>query len=178
MQETLKQLLGPTKDLVRLFSWNFNEGLLTKLRTYCTLFLQNADTDEKEFIAIQHYADKIWQNCLQAMDALHELPQDHTSFFSSIEKASAAAQRFAKLIARLIPQFKHDENVVFHVLRHHKLFDKIYGSRFTFKLLSKMFSKGFKEGHHFLIQKYTDRGFNKMLPIIESAIAEVEASLS
>lgn len=178
IQETLTQLLGATKDTMRLFSWNFNEGLLSRLRTYCTLFLQNADTDEKELIAIQHYADKIWQNCLQAIDALHELPQDHTSFFSAIERASTATQRFAKLIARLILQFKNDENVVLYVLRSHHFFDKIYGNRFTLKLFAKMYPKGIREGQQFLIKKYTERGFEKMLPVIDSAVAEIEASPS
>jgi hypothetical protein len=175
IQDALTKLLGPTKDIMRLFSWDFNQGLLSKLRTYCTLFLQNADTDGKELIAIQHYADKIWLNCLQAVDALHELPQDHTSFFSALEKASTATQRFAKQIVRLIPQFKHDENVIFYVLRNHALFDKVYGNRFTLKLFSKIYPKGVKEGQHFLTTKYAERGFEALLPAINAATAEMEA---
>lgn len=178
MQQSLTHLLGATKDNMRLFSWNFKEGLLTKLRTYCTLFLLNADndSDEKELNAIQHYADKIWYNCHQAIDALYDLPQDHTSLFSALERASTATQRLAKLIARLIPQFKQDENVLYYVVRHHQLLDKINGNRFTLKLFSKIFPKGIKEGHQFLIQKYTERGFDHLLAPIDSAIKEIEVS--
>lgn len=176
MQESLIQLLGATKDCMRLLSWNFKEGLLTKLRTYCTLFLLNADTDEKELIAIQYYTDKIWHNCHQAIDALHDLPQDYTSLFLALEKASTATQRLAKLIARLIPEFKHDENVIFYVLRNHELFDKTYGNRFTLKLFSKIFPKGFEEGLLFLVKKYTERGFDNVLLVIDLAIKEIEVS--
>jgi hypothetical protein len=176
IKEILTKLVGPTRDYMQLFSWNFNQGLLAKLRTYCALFLQNADTDEKELIAIQHYADKIWQNCLQATDALHELPQDHALLFSALEKSGTAMQRFAKLIARLIPQFKNDENVIFYILRNHKLFDKLYGNRFAFKLFSKIYPKGLKEAQQFLIEKYRERGFENMLPVIDSAVNEIEAS--
>ncbi|HEV8051018.1 MAG TPA: hypothetical protein VGP47_00875 [Parachlamydiaceae bacterium] len=172
----LTKLVGSTRDYMRLFSWNFSEGLLPKLRTYCALFLQNADTDEKELIAIQHYADKIWQNCLQALDALHEVPQDRTQLFASLEKSSSAMQRFAKLMTRLIHQFRNDENVIFYVLRNHKTFDKLYGNRFVIKLFSKIYPKGLKEAHNLLITKFTDRGFENMLPSIFAATAEVEAS--
>lgn len=176
IQKTLTKLVGPTRDYMRLFSWNFSEGVISKLRTYCALFLQNADTDEKELIAIQHYADKIWQNCLQAADALHEMPQDHTQLFTALEKSSSAMQRFAKLITRLIHQFRNDENVMFYILRNHKTFDKLFGNRYIIKLFSKVYSKGLKEAEHLLIRKYSGRGFENILPSIYATTAEVEAA--
>lgn len=176
IQPILTKLVGSTRDYMRLFSWNYSEGLLSKLRTYCALFLQNADTDEKELIAIQHYADKIWQNCLQAVDALNDVPQDRPQLFASLEKSSSAMQRFAKLITRLIHQFRNDENVMFYILRNHKTFDQLYGNRYVIKLFSKIYPKGIKEVQLLLIKKYSDRGFENMLPSIYATTAEVEAS--
>jgi hypothetical protein len=177
IQEKLVTLVGATRDYKRLFSWNYSEGILAKLRTYCILFLQNADIDEKELIAIQHYADKIWLNCTQAIDALHEIPTDRHSLYSSLEKTSSAMQRFAKQITRQILLFKHDENVVFFILRNHKSFDRLYGNRFVARLFSKMYPKGLKDALSFLTTKYAERGFDNMLSIIFKAATEAEATL-
>lgn len=176
IKKTLIKLLGSPKDYMRMFSWNFSEGLLAKMRTYCTLFIQNAETDEKEFIAIQHYADKIWQGCLQALDALQEAPADRSLFRVPLDKASAAMQRLAKLIARLIHQFRDDENVIFYVLKHHQAFDALYGPRFVMKLMNRIYSKGLKEVHFFLVKKYQERGFDHLVPSIDKTIKAIEGS--
>lgn len=176
IEAALIKLVGSTKDYMRLFSWNFNEGLVSKLKTYCALFLQNASADEKELIAIHHYAEKIWQGCLQAMDVIHQSPTDRNELFSALEKTSSAAQRFSKLLVRLIHQFRDDENVIFYVLRNYKLFDKLYGPRFVVKLFSKIYPKGLKEVQYLLVKKYTERGFENILPTIYAFAAELEAS--
>ena len=178
IQQTLAKLVGPTRDYMRLFSWDFSEGLLSKLRTYCSLFLQNADTDEKELIAIQHYAEKIWHMCLQATEALQEIPEDRPAVFIALEKSSSAMQRFAKLIARLIHQFKDDENVIFFVMRNYKIFDKLYGARFIIKLFSKIYPKGMKDVQQLLVKKYSERGFENVLPYIYNIVTEIETAQS
>jgi len=177
IEKSLTKLAGSPKDHMRLFSWNFSEGLLSKLRSYCILFLQNDDTNEKELIAIQHYVDKIWQACVQAMEAIQENPQERPILLIALDKAHAAMQRLAKLITRLIYQFRDDENVIFYVLRHHQIFDQLYGQRFTAKLLGKIYPKGLKEVHLLLTKKYQQRGFDHLMSVIAAFIKEVEASL-
>lgn len=176
IKEALIKLLGSPKEYMRIFSWNFSEGLLAKLRTYCALFIQNAESDEKDLIAIQHYADKVWQGCLQAIDSLQENPKDRALFLNPLDKAITAMQRLAKLIARLVHQFRDDENAIFYVLRHHKILDKLYGHRFIVKLMGKIYTKGLKEAHFFLVKKYQQRGFDQVVSAIETAIKEVEAA--
>lgn len=174
IETTLVNLVGSTKDYMRLISWNFSEGILAKLRTYCSLFL--ADTDAKESAAIQHYAEKIWQHCLQATNIVHESPQDLPALYTLLKKSIAEMQRFSKVIIRLIYEFKQDENVIFFILRHQKSFDKLYGNRFVAKLCSQLYPKGIKDALHLLVTKYTKRGFENMLPAIRAAAAQVEAS--
>lgn len=176
IEASLIKLLGPTKNYMRILSWNFNEGLLPKLRTYCAFFAQNADTDEKEIIAMQHYVDKLWQHCLQALNLLKKSLPDRSSLLTALDKANSTMQHLAKLIARLIHQFRDDENVVFYVLRHHQTFDRLYGNRFVVKLIGKIYPNGLKEVQFFLTKKYADRGFKNTLPVIHSAIKEIEDS--
>lgn len=176
IQASLRFLVGSTKDYMRIFSWNFSEGVLTKLKTYCSLFLENSISSEKDFIAIQHYSEKVWQGCLQAIDGIEEVPVDRAAILVAIDKASTAMHRFSKQLARLTHQFRDDENVVLFLLRHHAVLDSLYGPRFTLKLLCRMFSKGLREVQHFLIMKYSERGFNAIEKTIRTFAAEVEAS--
>lgn len=175
-QLALIRLVGSTRDYMRIFSWNFGDGILAKLKTYCALFLQNASSDEKEVIALQHYADKLWQACMQAIDSLHDDADQRTALLAALDKASTAVHRFSKLIARIIPQFRDDENVVFCLLRYREQLDKLYGGRFVAKLLGRMYSKGLQEAQNFLSHRYAERGFESLLPIIAEKIAEIEAS--
>lgn len=176
IEKILYKLIGAKRDEMRLFSWNFNEGILTRLKSYCSLFSQNADSDEKELMAMLHYADKVMQYCLQGVNALHESPDKRTPLFAALEKASNAMHRFAKLIARVIHQFRDDENVIFFVLRHKQQIDKLYGRRFTFKLLCRIYPKGLREARLFLTKRYMERCFDNLPPIISTMISELEAS--
>lgn len=170
---SLVKLVGASRDYMRFFAWNFSDGTLSKLKNYCALFSENADGEEKEPIAIQHYADKAWGSCLQATDLLLELPEERATIALTIEKGCNAVHRFAKLIVRVITQFRDDENVVFFVLKHHQKFDALFGSRFISKLFSRMYPKGIKEVRHFLLKKYEARGFENILPTIEAKITEI-----
>ncbi|MEI8365950.1 MAG: hypothetical protein WCF65_05990 [Parachlamydiaceae bacterium] len=172
----LTKLLGSSNGHIHLFSWNFSEGILSKLKTYCALLLQNSDNDEKELIALQHYAEKIWLGCLQIGEALNSTPFEAGPLTAAVEKASSSMIRFSKLIARLISQFRDDENVIFYVVRNHKILDKLYGNRFVFKLLGRLYTKGMHEVQHVLSVKYSARGFDDLLPAIRSHIAEIEAA--
>lgn len=172
----LNKLIGSKRESMRLFSWNFSEGILTRLKTYCAVFAQSADNDEKELIAMQYYADKVWQHCLQAVEALRESPNQRTPLFVALEKASGATQRFAKIISRVIQQFRDDENVVFFVLRRKQQIDKLYGKRFIIKLLCRMYPKGLREARHFLTKRYMERNFDNLLPTLSAIFTELEVA--
>lgn len=178
IKSILTQLVGTKCEPTRLIPWSSNEGTLSRLKTFCALFLHNSDNDEKELIALQHYAEKAWQNCLQGFEALRGHHNKRTSQFAALEKASNAMHRFAKLIARIALQFRDDENVVFFFLRHKEQFDKLYGKKFMSKLLSRMYTKGIREAQYFLTKKYLERSFDNVPAQIDLMIAELEAASS
>ena len=175
-EKVLKTLMGACRDHKNLYSWNFSEGGLSRLKTYCTLFLQNSDTDEKELIALQHYSEKIWSTSLNALEVSHTELVDPSTLHAAVEKLSTSMNRFSKIISRMILQFRDDENVIFYIVRHHKLFDKLYGHRFVTRLLGRMYPKGNKEAQHILIKKYISRGFENIISIIEANFLEIEAA--
>lgn len=175
VKASLIKLVGSPREHMRLLSWNFSDGTLAKLRTYCTLFLQSTEMDTKELMALQHYADKICQACIQSLEMLGDHQLERTSFIAILEKAHSSMQRFAKLISRLIHQFRDDENVIYFIVKNHKLFDMLYGARFVNKLLGRLYPKGIREAQHHLVKRYTARGFDQVVAAVHTNFAEIEA---
>lgn len=175
IKNSLKKLVGSPQDATRLFPWNLSEGLLAKLKSYYALFSQNSDSEGKELIAMQHYADKAWQACVQARDLISEKPFDKPAFAISIDKASASTQRFSKLIMRILHQFIDDENAIFFVLKNHQVLDQLYGGRYTYRLLNRLYAKGLKEAHHLLVKRYSERGFDNIVKSIHANVSQIEA---
>ena len=176
VQQLLQKLLGSFKGGIRYFPWNFADGLLHKLQTYCILLHENNEHYEKELIAIQHYLEKVRAACSSALDILNRNMQEVPDLSTAIEKASLSMQRLSKLMARLMQQFREDENVLFFILRHKIHFDKLYGSRFVFKLLTRMYPKGLEEMRQHLAKNYARRGFENVLDPVNLLISELEAS--
>jgi hypothetical protein len=177
LSQGLMTLTGSPQDPLRIFPGNRQSGVLAKLKNYCSLLSQNADSTEKEPIAMQHYVDKAWLHCIEAFDLLHDThkDKDQSTLIHTIEKTCSALRGFSRLIVRLFAQFRDDENVIFFVLRHHNQFDALYGPRFVVKLFCRLYPKGLKEAGHFLIKKYGHRGFDNLLPLVNAKISELEA---
>lgn len=176
IREHLATLIGPSSMPLNVFLWRSSEGLLIKLRNFCSLFQEKVEGSEKEGLTIQHYVEKICADCMHALEALPQ--EDRTTFLRSIEKADHALQRLAKAIARQIPLFKENENVVFFLINHWEKFDRYYGNRFTAKLANKMYPKGLREMLLFLNARYKDRGFEPLLSEIAAKVADLEATLA
>lgn len=176
LKSSLMLLVGSSRSALKASPWNSEEGLLMKLKMYCALFLQNAEDEGKELIAMQHYIDKSWQTCIQAMEILCEKPFNSQHFAELIEKALASTQRFSKLIMRLLHQFRDDENVMFFIIKNHKIIDRLYGSRYVYKLMGRLYNKGIREVQQLLTKKYSERGFDKIVTAIESHILDIEAA--
>jgi hypothetical protein len=74
---------------------------------------------------------------------------------------------------KLAYYFHQDENVTFFLLRHREQFDKIFGQDFTKKFFKKMYAGGLPEAGKMMTQKYSERGFENLLPVIATKISEL-----
>lgn len=170
------KLVGVSTGQERLVVWHFEEGLLSKLKSYCLLFSQN-ERDEKELLGMQHYIDKATQHGLHAKTLLHS-EEARPQFLSALEKMNQSMQRFAKHIARVLTKFREDENILFFLLRYRIQLESVYSPRFVAKLLFRMYPKGLRELQQLIKTKYTKRGFTNISTHIDAYISELEATVS
>jgi len=183
-------LSGSSKEEQRFFSWNLDSGVLTKLKNHCTLFCQSADEKDKELILLDRYANRSWLLCLQCLDILRAMKSagippskgqsrhfaQYSILYATLEKFISQMNRLARLIMRLFVKFKDEENVIFFLVRSHQDFDELFGPQFVLESLRKMFRGGLKEVEHFLITRYDSRGFENIVPLIQSKIKEIAVS--
>ncbi|WP_249274307.1 hypothetical protein [Parachlamydia sp. AcF125] len=183
-----RNLSGSAQEHMRFFAWNLEVGALTKLRNYCTFFSQNKENSDKAPMHMQRYANRAWLFCLQSLDYIRLL--QHNLFESvlpvekvfeannllilTLEKLFSQIQHLTRLIARVSLTFRRDENILYFILQQKEGFDQIYEKNFVKNLFEKMFENGVPGAGQFLLQKYGERGFFDLLPLIASKITELQ----
>ena len=181
---SLRRLVGAAHDPYRMFSWNPEEGILPKLKSYCAYFSKNASSHDKALQPLYRAAEQAWLLSLVCIDDLRHLessdnPKSHANVLvKSGKKLFLALQKLGKLVSKAIEQYWDDENVVFFVLRNKENFDEIFGNRFVKQLLKKMYPGGIEGARRFLSQQFIQRGFHHLVPIIHARITEIETSVA
>jgi len=180
----LRRLVGAAHDPFRLFSWNPDEGILPKLKSYCGYFVQNISQDDKIHQPLYRAAEQAWLLSLVCVDDLRNLENPEAgrtqanAIIKSSKKLFVALQKLGKYVSKAIEQYWDDENVVFFVLRNKEQFDEIFGNRFVKQLLRRMYPGGIEGARRFLSQQFIQRGFHHLVPIIQARITEVETSVA
>lgn len=190
LKASISKLVGSSQDYMRIFSWSIENGILAKLKNNCGFFAENSSSEDKNALILQRYANNTWLLCLRCLDIMRAIEHDalvdvlskakplgtySNILFQTLEKMTLSLQRFSRILIRLLLAFKEDENVVFFLLRSKEEVEGLYGPDSVLKLLQQMYPRGLQEAGHFLLKKYASRGFDNLLPLISSKIAELEA---
>jgi hypothetical protein len=180
LRSSIMRLVGSLNDSYRLFAWAPENGTLAKLRSYCSYFAHTADPHDNVLIPLVHTAEQNWLLSLVCLDDLRHIertraaPAQKTKLNKSLKDLSSGLQKLGKMIAKMIEQFWNDENVIFFILRNKAEFDEVFGERFTKNLLKKMYLGGVWGAASFLSKRFTKRGFDHLVPIIEARIEEMD----
>lgn len=177
--EYLVKLAGSEHEYMRIFSWIYDSGVLTKLKNYSDLLSQKAEKEDKHYTNLHNATHKAWLSCLHCVDLIRsatlneevplELPLDNLK--KAVIKTIASIKKLTPDIKKIIPKYADDENVIFFLLRYKKSFDKLLGPAF----LKGLFKTMFKEGpFEFLEARYKMRGFEHLIP----AISEISKELN
>lgn len=175
LKESLKILIGMHSGFLCLFSWNRDEGILTKLNNYCALLIRQSVQSEK-LTALHTHSEKCWKCCIKLQQTIEDKPYPET-LQPIVQKTLTALKKISNVILKTIPHFKNDENVVFFLLRYKKELQTVYGTHVLENLFVKMYAQGTLEAEKFLLLRYSARGFTNLLPTISAKIAELHSPL-
>lgn len=174
----IRKLSGSQTDYMSLFNYRNEESILAKLKNYCAFFSQHAEQQSKESIEMHKFINRAWLACIQSLDMIYLLDESTAKTYQktlrkALLKIVTLMQRFSRALIKVLTQFKTDENIVFYLLRHHAIFDELFGSQFVYKLLHRMYPKGLEGVAAFLKKNYAVRGFEHLFPLIDTKLAEL-----
>ncbi len=159
----LIRLTGAANDYMRLFNWNHNDGILTKLKNNCIHFVQNSPIPGIDISLLHVYTDQAW---LLTAKCLHGVQQGAIEG-KLLQQSYDTLLLLGEILRQMIAHFKEDENVIFFLLRHKEPLDSLYQEPFVRNCFEKIYPEGLRSVSQFLIARYTERGFVHLIPIIE-----------
>ncbi len=172
----MNQLSGSQKEYMRIFTWNPSEGILAKLKKYCAYFAELSSSNDKRGQNLHRQANQSWLLCMQCFDRLKEThtknlaPIEFKRLCTSLTKLKVSIHKLEQFTAASISAFKHDENVIFFLIRHVDQFDEAFGKGFVKTMLQNFFPQGRAELSKFLMQRYGLRGFDNLFPEIANSV--------
>jgi hypothetical protein len=181
LAEHMSKLSGSSQHYMRLLSWN-DDGFLTKLKNYCALLCQQDTGEDRNQTKMYLEVNQAWLLSMQFLDIIRAMsmqPQPEESINENglhiaQEKLNRSIQRLSRLVMRMVLQYRDDENVVYFLIRHKKQLDELYKPGYVASIIRKMFPKGTQNITQFLVTRYTERGFDSLIPVIQKKIAELK----
>lgn len=173
LYQTTHQLLGLRSDADRLSNSRWMKGPLTKLKLYCEQFSYNSQYQNKLGLAVCTNVYQAWLTALHILELLNLLDQSGPTTISSsilldlkrtLRRLEQRMRQITKQVPRLLNAYRDNENVIFFLLKKRQELEEIYGFDTINKAFRDLFNKNsFSE---LVVQRYTKRGFDHLLPII------------
>jgi len=177
LKNHITTLSGSAHDYMRLFAWG-DDGILAKLKNYCSLFTQtkiNLGHNQEE---LYKEANKAWLLSLEALDIIRVLSQHKShsedALCSITKKMHNSIEKIRKLLEQIVLHFSHDENILMFILRNQEALEKLHKRNFVKHVLNAMYPKGLEAAQKLLVKKYTARGFSQLIPFIRSKISQLQ----
>lgn len=132
-------------------------------------------------IQLSQLADKAWIEAHRALQSfVHERDLATSShgprrlpFLTHVVKTVRIMERFAQTWPRMLKLNRSDENILYFLLRRRHDLDALCEKGFVRGLLISLFPKGHLELRSVIVEAYTRRGFDYLIPSVESNIEEL-----
>ncbi len=172
LKQKIATIAGATRHQMRIFTWNLEDSPLAKLKNYCAYFSQNTEIPEKQRRTLRRQTNQLWLLGIESLDYLydHKQPlkkQEKKELLEIIEIFNDMAKKIASLLQKIFMQYSDNENIVYFLLQHNRVFDQLYGPNTTLKTLTKMFGS-IRESEKFLIKEYQKRQFHHLVTMIQA----------
>lgn len=180
LTKQITRLAGSAQEYMRLFAGD-DDGIINKLKNYCILFSLQDPIGQKVHGTMIQEASKAWLYSVQALAIIRTLSQQAyspniaqtTKLPAYLDKIHRCLIRLVHLTGRIAAQFQTNENVVFFLVRNQKAIDALYNEGFVLSLLYKMFQKKISNVREFLVRRYTERGFEHLVPFINASVDQL-----
>lgn len=176
-----KKMAGACKYSVRGWAWSPGEGTLTRLRRYSIAYTSNDSLDVGNFHRANDLSHKLLIKGQECLEYCYQLNAQNSGEPSSdlnylkllILKLVDLLNEMAQVLFAEFKRFKDDENVIFFVLRHNNEINELFEKDWLAKNFTEIFPGGLKEVREYLHERYTDRNFPQLLPIISKFVAAI-----
>jgi len=178
----LEELCGEQRQCMRIFSWNQDGGRLHKMSNFALFFDQETENAfvEAEYLRKESNAALLTGlKCLQILEEQTRTRKVLTKtvkelLIKEVEKLEKKLKKINSILNGIAIHYDQDENVLFFILRHHEEFYNLVGPQYVVSLISNSFDNNLKKAERWLKQRYKKRGFQRLLPIIESKFHELK----
>lgn len=161
----LAAFTGSSTERTKTFQWNPDHGTGSKLHFYAIYFVEQMQTHRHALSLLEKSCRLVRTLGLYLLEIVE---QQKTSDISPVlKKLRRSIGQTAKELVKAITLLKDSENLLYFILRHKSQLDAAYGSEFTIKLFEKIFPNGLDEVKSILIEKYSNRGFEKITETIQ-----------
>lgn len=182
LENSLQTLTGSIQEYMRFISWNLEEGILSKLKCYASLYAANTEVLHSKQLQLDKFAHDAWRASLESLDILRMIPdqKDNLSLYECLRERlshlTTLFKKLGKLLAELLLEFSKDENVLYFILRNKEKLDQIFGAGFVKKTFLRMYPKGIEQAEEFVKKRYTVRGFDHLIGSITTKFSELDAN--
>jgi hypothetical protein len=154
----LSRLSASSYEIKNTIFRNHENSSLSKLYFYASYLSEYVQLHS--FPPLAKSCQKCWALGARLVEAMESRQLEMVS--NIIKKLHSTLRQTAKEIVKVIALFRNNENVLYFILRHRAQLDAILGHNFILKLLSNIFPNGLVGVRNFLVEKYNDRGFDKL----------------
>lgn len=171
LHAALLQLIGSQPGDGSNVIWTQSRAALTELHQRTMHFATLRVTGS---VSLRDSVARGLRAFLQAQDRQRRArtPADNAQLKIILCRGTSQMRIAGELMARMIVQFRDDENILFFVLRHSARFDSHFGKGFVYAFFADLFPGGFTEAIRFLRDRYQQRGFGH-LNVAIAAKAEI-----
>ncbi len=165
----LLQVIGNLE--ISRVQWQAPLGHLPRLIHYCTLLCDHFKKSESDHcMKLQAALERAYGEAKKYEELGHDKKR-FAKLYATLRKEITLF--FRLLLARLF-EFRDDATILYFLLCHQEQIDTCCKQPFTKKIFDQFFPKGLSQAHLFLAEKFTKKGFNHLIPLIEKKLRQLE----
>ncbi len=146
--------------------WNPPSGTLRKLLHFSNLHCTHFD-DKPAFQTIRSSLERAFAAGELCAKLIAQESKEYKKPFQDMKKE---IKKMGALLFKLFSNYREHPQVVYFLVSRHEKIEEIFGSSIASKLFKSLFPAGIPEAEAFLLEKFEDNGFLHLLPSIQKQL--------